>query len=442
MGGGIIQLAFYGAQDIYLTGNPSISFFKSVYKTYTNFSLESKRLELNKTLLYFNENTTYICKVLRHADLVTNMYLCIDLPNIYDTAYEFKWVENIGEVIIDNIELYIGGSLIDRQYGEWFHIWNELTLSIDKRALYNKMIGNTLDMNNPQKANNGVYPSRSIVSGVPSIKGRQLIIPLNFWFNNNTGLALPLIGIQYQDVEIHIELRKLIDLYQVIDNTSMISKYVKPKNLEHTFTNFIAGDVTGINSTALEINPYIEANYVFLDEIERKEFALNSMDYLIEQVIKVDEYYLKNRYNIVNLQLHNPVKELIWVIKKNNNTDSNDWFNFNDNLLTENILKKARILFNGLDRVEEKSSEYFNLIQAYQHHGQTKDGIYLYSFSLKPHMFQPTGACNMSIINKIQLYLDINTPVIDDYNYDVTIYSVSYNYLRVLGGRANIAFHL
>ena len=439
MGGGLNQLVFVGAQNLYLTGNPSISFFKSVYHTHTNFSMESKRLELNKSILYFNENTQYICKVKRHGDLVSEMYLCLDIPDIYNnnSSYEFKWVENLGEVIVEKYEIYIGGSLIDKQYGEWLHIWNELTLSTDKRNIYNQMIGNTIDLYDPKTYNNGTYPDHVLSSGLTSIKGRQLIIPFKFWFNNNLGLALPLKGIQYQDVEIHIELKKITDLYLLFDGTN----YIRPNSLfvDHSIDNFIDTQIYN-NNTYLEINPYIEANYIFLDNIELNDLIKKNIEYLIEQVSRIDYSYLNNEYNMINLTLQNPVKELIWVFKRTDNKDNNKWFNFIDN--DTDILKSARILFNGLDRIEDKNASYFNIIQPYQHHTNTKNGVYVYSFSIKPSMYQPSGFCNMSMINKIQLYTVINTPLSVDYQYDISIYAVNYNFLRVLSGSANVAFNL
>ncbi len=436
-----MQLTFIGGQNIYLTGNPQISFFKAVYKTHTNFSMESKRLDVNKTTLNFTEITNIICKVLRHGDLVSQMYLCINIPNIYsDNIKCFKWVENLGLTLINTIEIYIGGSLIDKQYGEWMHIWNELSLPLSKKSLYNKMIGNTIDIFDPAENNNNIYPSHTLGSGIPSIKGRQLVIPLNFWFNNNIGLSLPLISMQYHEVEIRIELKSLNDLYKIIEG----GDYVRPAltDITHYFNQYVDTSEFVISDKDIDLDIYIEANYIFLDNLEREEFAKKEIDYLIEQIVRIEGNYINTSNNIITLNLHNPVKELVWVLKKSDLNLSNDWFNFTDSNLNENIIKKCRLIMNGLDRVEEKNSEYFSLIQPYQHHGQTKDGIYLYSFSMKPNVFQPSGVCNMSKVNKIQLYLNLNVPYLNTYTYNLNIYSISYNFLRVISGRANVAFHL
>jgi hypothetical protein len=312
------------------------------------------------------------------------------------------------------------------------------------------MIGNTLDMTDPKNyaiqlagGNNGNttidYPANSI-GGNASIKGRQLIIPLNFWFNNNIGLALPLISIQYQEVELYIELKGLNELYLLKEGND----YVKPdiNDITHLFKNFIDITEVLITDSTIEVDPYLEANYIFLDNIEREEFAKKSIDYLIEQVVRVDTNYIKNEFNILNLALHNPVKELVWVIKRSDNELLNNWFNFVDKDLSSEIIKKCKLILNGLDRIEEKNGLYFSLVQPYQHHGQTKDGIYLYSFALKPSIFQPSGSCNMSKVNKIQLYLDLNIPANNSYEYNLSLYSISYNFLRVISGSANVAFQM
>ncbi len=441
MAGGLMQLTFIGGQNLYLTGNPQISFFKAVYKTHTNFSMESKRLDFNRTTLNIKDVTNIRCKILRHGDLVSNIYLCLNLPNIYSNDnYCFKWVENIGLALINNMEIYIGGLLIDKQYGEWIHIWNELTIPYNKQNLYNKMIGNIVELYDPEIFNEGTYPSSTQGSENPSIKGRQLIIPLTFWFNNNIGLALPLISIQYQEVEIRLELKALIDLYRIKENGFFIKPDISDPN--HQLLNYVNSNEINLNETDIEANIYLEANYIYLDNLEREQFAKKEVDYLIEQVIKIEKNYIDTKNEIIELNLHNPVKELVWVLKRSDTNLTNDWFNFTDVDLKENIIKKCKIIMNGLDRIEDKNSEYFTLIQPYQHHGQTKDGIYVYSFSIKPNTYQPSGSCNMSKINKIQLYLNLNTPIQNTYNYNLNIYSISYNFLRVISGQANVAFHL
>jgi hypothetical protein len=220
-------------------------------------------------------------------------------------------------------------------------------------------------------------------------------------------------------------------------------KYERP-NLSNMDELIRFVDTTEIikTDTELESNIYIDANYIYLDNLEREEFAKKEIDYLIEQIVKIESNYIDTENTAILLNLHNPVKELVWVLKRSDVNLNNEWFNFTDYELNKNIIKNCKLLMNGLDRLEEKNGEYFSLIQPYQHHGQTKEGVYLYSFAIKPNVFQPSGACNMSKVNKIQLYLNLNVPQNNTYTYNLNIYSISYNFLRVISGRANVAFHL
>ena len=183
MTGGFLQLVSKGAQDFYLTGNPQISFFKTVYRRYTNFSMDYYRINPENNIgLSENDITTYKFKIDRNGDLISNMYLVFTLPNVYsDNNTEFRWIENIGSNIVDRISVYLGGSLIDQHYGDWFDIWSELTLTDTKKNLYNEMIGNVLEMNNPalsplSDGNN--YPNRSLDQSIPSIQKRIIRLPL------------------------------------------------------------------------------------------------------------------------------------------------------------------------------------------------------------------------------------------------------------------------
>ena len=171
MPGGLMQLSAYGAQDFYLTGNPQISYFKTVYRRYTNFAMENYRINPQGNLgLTDNDTTNYRFEIKRNGDLISDMYLVFDLPSIYsDNGTQFKWIKNIGFNIINRVTIYIGGSLIDENYGEWFDIWNELTLPANKKDQFNEMIGNVPELYDPSSTHGyQTYPSASINSTIPS----------------------------------------------------------------------------------------------------------------------------------------------------------------------------------------------------------------------------------------------------------------------------------
>jgi hypothetical protein len=436
MPGGLIQLVAYGAQNVFLNGNPTISFFKKVYKTHTNFSTESMKVIFNKNYLNYGQSTHLICKIARNADLIQEIYFSFTIPDvkkIKGTDGEvFKFVKHLGEVMIDNYKIYIGGTLIDTQYGEWLHIWNELSVESSKKYGYDKLVGNIPELYMPDNYNR-------LKNGDIQVHKRRLYVPLKFWFNKNPGLALPLIALQYHEIEVHLEIRPYKELFTINDNAPGRSDWQKY-----------------FDSDKLNIDPYLEVNYVFLDSTERNFFAVNSQDYLIEQVVRIKFDRVKD-FDMNTLSLQNPVKEIIWVFSRDDNYRKNKWFEYTDyaynetitcnnvtctNQIEKEILKSATFMFNGIERFEEKDSSYFNLVQPYQHHTVVPSpGIYVYSFSLFPEQFQPSGTCNMSRINKIEIKTSVIPPPSDaTYNYSMDVYIVNYNFLRVTGGLGGLAY--
>jgi hypothetical protein len=446
MPGGLIQLVAYGAQNVFLNGNPSVSFFKKVYKTHTNFSTESMKVVFNRNYLNYDSSSILIAKIARNADLVQEIYFSFKVPNIKKFSNDgeledFRFVKNLGEVMIENYKIYIGGTLMDTQYGEWLHIWNELSIESSKKYGYDKMIGNIPELYMPDIYNN-------LTEGQIQIDSRRLYVPLKFWFNKNPGLALPLIALQYHEIEIHLEIRPFKDLVTINqskpDGTRSVSKY-----FDESLTD------------KLSIDPYLEVNYVFLDSVERNYIAVSSHDYLIEQVVRIPFKSVK-QFDINTLVLQNPVKEIIWVLNRDDVNETNNWFEYTDTQVEDvvqsendcdtpcrekemDILTSATFLFNGIERMEEKDASYFNLIQPYQHHSVVPSpGIYVYSFSLLPEQFQPSGSCNMSRIKKIELKTETIKPKpktdSDMYSYDMRVYVINYNFLRVKGGLGGLAF--
>ena len=435
MPGGLLQLVSRGSQDMLLTGNPSVSFFKKVFNTYTNFAMESVRVSIDKNTMNYSTSTIFISKLKRHGDLLNQIYFSVLIPPIMKiNSDNFEFVQKLGEAMLMEYHIYVGGSVIDRQYGEWLHIWNELTMSSDKRYGYDRMIGNVSELYSPD-------PISTVAIGDQLTAEYRIFVPLRFWFNRNPGLALPLVALQYHDVELHIELRPMKDLFTV--------NGIAPTNVHRSYFG---------ESEQIFVDPFLELNYIFLDNAERNFFANSSHDYLIEQISKLE---VKNVADVehIELPLANPVKEIIWCYSrsKDDTTEwSNDWFKYHVELPvpggthdtdecavhTRDIMAGARILFNGLERIERKEAAYFNLIQPFQHHTIIpKRGIYCYSFSINPEHFQPSGACNMSRIKRVHLALDKNRdPALTGVSFDVRVYIVRYNFLRVMSGLGSTAY--
>lgn len=404
MGGGLLQLSAVGAEDSYLSGNPQITFFKTIYRKYTNFSMEFISDEFKgSTTLSETTKTKFKCKINRNADLIGGLYFRFHLPNIFSSSYDnttlqnnpqnqkFKWIKNIGTTIISQISISIGGQIINTFDGEWLNVWSELNLTESAKKTYNEMIGNVPEIFDPQNApgNNSFYPSSSLdpeqtvdpedytktanpYRAPPSILARDIIVPIPFWFCNHNGQALPLIALQYNDVELELELRPLIDLYSIvetnIENEETYLQYVKPdpSRVEQRISNFLSEtlgseefslfyktysstettqrsidsrnykDIMNNKSfTMWDFNPIIDINYIFLEETERKRFSKVSHEYLIEQVNKFSFTGLVND-NYLDIPALHPTKNIVLTAKRSDVTLRNDWNNYT-NWKLENI---------------------------------------------------------------------------------------------------------
>ena len=430
MGGGLLQLVAYGAQDVYLTGNPQITFFKVVYRRHTNFSIESIRQSFSGNFNFGNRVTSQIS---RNGDLVSKMILEVDLPqlqniptNVWTDNQAHRYVNYIGLRLIKSVELEIGGQKIDKQYSDWMYIWNELSLPIEKHNGYQTMVGADTDMT--------------------SFKDTKLYIPFEFWFCRNIGLALPLIALQYHEVKVNIEI-------ETFENCTYIgSAYQKSAG---------TANIKNIKNATLY------ADYIFLDTDERRRFAQLSHEYLIEQLQYSGEDTIKKEQKSIQLTMNHPVKELVWTIKP----DDNDvWYNYttekfdcniagdsnfayklnsadlNYSNLTNTILGvvpsgqnpvvQASLQLNGNDRFTPRDGDYFSLVQQYQHHtniSQNK-GINVYSFALKPEEHQPSGTLNMSRIDTARLIVKSNS------SGTLKVWGTNYNVLRILSGMGGLAY--
>ena len=449
MSGGLMQLVAYGAQDIYLTGNPQITYFKVVYRRHTNFAMES----IEQTFMGnpdFGKKVTAL--ISRNGDLIHRVYLQVELPEI-DPSVSGRWTDEVGHHLIRVVELEIGGQRIDRQFGDWLQIWSSLTLPFGMRTTYNKMIGKTM----------------ALCSFNTQVKPRTtLYVPLQFWFCRNAGLALPLIALQYHEVKINMEFRPIELLW--VDTSGQVDPNIKNMHL---------------------LSCSLWVDYIYLDTDERRRFAQVSHEYLIEQLQYTGEESISNTSNKIRLSFNHPSKELIWVVQKDSNIGypgasvSNQWSNYQldafdvvgtpfamydgpnyggvgGNFSTTggatvganfgNPVVFAKLQLNGHDRFAGREGTYFNLVQLYQHHtsGSLSEGINVYSFGLKPEEHQPSGTVNFSRIDNATLQfavhpgtfqaIDPETGQITITTARVRIYAINYNVLRIMSGMGGLAY--
>jgi hypothetical protein len=433
MGGGLLQLVAYGAQDVYLTGNPQITFFKAVYRRHTNFAIEAIEQTFNGTPEFGSRVT---CQISRNGDLINRVYLQLRLTNTTNVIY----TKYFGLRVINYVEIEIGGQRIDKHYAHWLYIWNELSLPAAKRDGYNQMVGAF-----GGKVNQTDVSKSSI--------NQTLYVPLEFWFCRNVGLALPLIALQYHEVKINLN-------FETKDKCTLVG----------------TGADTGVNPS---FTASLWVDYIFLDTDERRRFAQLSHEYLIEQLQFTGEEAVSTTSVKSKLNFNHPCKELIWFLTNSDN-NLNNWFNYTTKLdsidvvdnSTETYITKlhydgltgnnsevmypsnpvvnAKLVLNGNDRFSQRTGAYFNLVQPFQHHENVpaNAGINVYSFALKPEEHQPSGTLNMSRIDTAVLNMEIynkSALLNTGYKYIATnsslfVYATNYNVLRILSGMGGLAY--
>ena len=518
----------------FLEANPQISFYKIVYRKYSKFAMENIKLDnLSRTTLDYDDNVIIKCDVPRNGDLLKSLYFTFELPNIYsgkkithhiNSNYEFKWIKNIGLNIFNHIKLKFNEQEIDKLYSDYLNIWKELNLEGDEKDIFNEHIGHIPELYDPKNSpgQNGNYPhitnkeqydkyigknielnGNKIVfnnynimenttdnysdSIFPSILGRKIKVPLSFYFCNNSGLAIPLIALQYTTISLEFEMKKFQDLYTIIDtkyteNSKSFNKRIKPGSEDHHQINNFT------NNFNYNIKPNVEGEYIFLDKDERERFAKYDHEYLIEQtkITNKDGLEIKNNKQETNTKIigFNPIKYLIWVVKRDDFKHINEWSNYtnwinpdippysngyiyseqfynlkstkhvfyNPNIAThknlynianlkKNILTNVKLEFDGNTRID-KDGDYFSKQQIYQHFKKNTNGIYVYSFSLNPLEFQPSGSCNFTNIHTAKMYFkkDLHTDNFNEHNYKAYIYLISYNILVIKSGQGGLKF--
>ena len=420
--GALMQLVAYGAQDVYLTGNPQITFFKVVYRRHTNFAIETIKQTLTGNNNFGGRG---VCKLSRNGDLVSQV--CLETTVTQDAGAD-RFNNRLGFNLIKDVELRIGGQKIDKQSGTWMLVWTNLTSTSNQAKLLDRLVGGDLSLANSGDDNDslktghtlrgGMYPA-----GTYPAAAKRLCVPLQFSFCRNPGLALPLIALQYHDVEIVVN-------YETLSNCSTTA----------------ADSTSKLSLTSLWVD------YIFLDTDERKKFAQNSHEYLIEQVQEQDDSVVAGS-NSMRLEFNHPVKELIWVNRSSGGANNNDKFiNFtetntetaqvngtgaqlirpgNGSLLTNTVLK-----LNGQERFnQQSSSNVFNYAQTYNYHtGTPLRGVNVYSFALRPEDHQPSGTCNFSRIDNASLNVTAGKAG------SLKVMAHSYNVLRIASGMGGLAY--
>jgi hypothetical protein len=411
-GGGLLQLVARGKQDIFLTGNPQMTWFKMVYRRHTNFAIESMPM-------YFDGDPDFgkriTCLIPRRGDLLGQVFLEVTLPalTLSSDRSAASYVNAIGHALIQEISIEIGEQEIDKQTGEWMEIWSNLTTTEELKFGFYDMIGK-LD---------GYIP--------PSLYGPlKLYIPLRFWFCKNPGLYLPLLALQYHPIRINITLRPLQQLFysrELIANCN----------------------TTTVNPVKIT-NMQLWGDYVYLDVDERRRFVSNAHEYLIEQIQYTPTIGIPatNASIPARVEFNHPIREFIFVLQRNVMQSFHEWFNYSSLAISEtgrrtDLLASALLQLDGQDRFDERDAGYFRLVQPWQRHTviPNEDFIYLYSFALRPEDLQPTGSMNASRMDNIVWQITTNqTTVPARGDCTIRVYATNHNVFRVVDGFGGLLF--
>jgi hypothetical protein len=473
--------------NVYTKKNNSNINFDIVYMF--EFSLKTEYQFSNYSILKNNEFKEklklFLINYRENTSLYNNQLFneLIKIKNIIDTEktdyYRFSWLPKIGLRLIDNIEISIGGQVIDRLNSNMLNIWYELSVSHNQINTFNNIIGNIPKLNTYNSNKKDSY---------------SLYIPLPFWFSKYTGISLPALALRYHDIQVNLKLKELIDCCTI-----------------ETIENKLSDNIN-INEIIKILNVSLYIDYVYIEQEERKKFGRNSLEFLIDQ----HQYLPVNNINSINinqlLYFVNPIKELLWtcqtkvwdryefvkiykfqyitnltndkikliigekhLIKKDDNIkiynskyynniykvintdetsitinsnfirDDYGYIEIINTIFSENTIDTLSITFNTLVRVTERDGMYYNLIQPWKHHKNIPSpGIYLFSFAINPEDYQPSGSCNMGLLDANQAFININ-PIFFEYmekNVSINFYARSINILKITEGMASLAFSI
>jgi hypothetical protein len=496
MPGGLLNIISIGNNNAILTGNPSKTFFRVTYSRYTNFGLQKFRIDYDGLRdLRLTEPSTFTFKIPRYADLLMDTYLVVTIPDIWSplyhpiqedglawTPYEFKWIKNLGCLMIQQIEITCGSLLLQRYTGEYLAAMVERDFSADKKDLFNKMSGNVSEFNDPANVDGraNTYPTAfySATSGgaEPSIRGRNIYVPINTWFTLNSQCAFPLVALQYNELVITVTMRPIQELFQVRDvfDTQNLFPYIQPDFNQSRFQMYrflqtppaviLNADAYSNKISTWNADIHLLATYCFLSKEETQVFASQDQVYLLKDVF---QYNFNNITGSQKLQVYSNgmISNWMFYFQRNDVNLRNEWSNYTNwpygsipvdleltttsNALEpslqygpginpfdgkntgiyitgdyhainqKEILVSMGILLNGEYRENLLESGIYNYVEKYTRTpGSAKEGLYCYNFCLNtsPFEYQPSGAINMSKFKTIELEIATVSPTIDAVN--------------------------
>jgi hypothetical protein len=478
MPGGLLNIVSVGSMNAFLTGNPSKTFFTVTYSKYTNFGLQRFRLDYDGSRdLRLTEASKFTFKMKRNADLLMDTYVVVTLPDIWspiyppteDTSmnwspYEFRWIEQLGALMIDNVEILCGSTTLQSYSGQYIAAMVDRDFSSEKRGLFDRMSGNTAEFNDPANWSARVnsypylpntYPSvkASPIAAEPSIRGRQLYIPINSWFTLDTRCAFPLVALQYNELIINVTLRPIQEMFRVRDvfDWTNYFPYVRPDFNQERFQmyRFLQSppvDLVYENQARLwNADVHIVATYCFLSDEEKRVFASKDQIYLVKDIFEYNYLNVTGSKKVKLESSSGMVSSWMFFFQRNDVNLRNEWWNFTNwpynNVLPKNVvldpessiyvtggayLQNQReimstfgVVMEGEYREQMLPSGIYDFVEKYTRtDGHGKSGLYLYNFGLStsPFEYQPKGALNLSKFKNIELEFTTFLPPVDMLN--------------------------
>ena len=510
-GGGLLTLVSYGQQNVLLSGNPQMTYFYKAFRRYSHFSMENVTTALEGPQeLSYDQTIRLRYKIQRIADLVSDMYFTFRIPDIYskyitptgslNIQNEFQWTRYLGAALIQNAAFFVGGQKIQEFDGTYIMSRALLDYDKDKLQKWKNLVGDIPELNNPADGlyagglQNQGYPtvlSNSIATSNsvsqlnrPSIFGRDIHVPLPFWFTENTAQSLPLLGLQYHDCEIQLTLNPIQQLYSTLDASGF---RVAPGYYVNSDSNSIYNntpiyanlpDISGVtmNNFLVDIGyskpnfnnwslyPRLQTTYIYLTDNDRRVFSSSPLSYLYQEVQQFPFLGLYNR-QLLDVECHNPVSRLLFITRRSDTTYRNDfanltnWFNYpkppfnpTPNVTTYlsnynssglllpqgqiDSIRNLRVLADGNEIQQEKPVDFFTRITPFRYlTGDSEDLIPVYSFALHSPTTQPAGSINTSRIKNFQVEVDVYPlPPNTTYTYNLYLYVESYNFFEVVSG--------
>lgn len=490
MGGGLLNLTSYGNENVILNGNPKKTFFKAVYKKHTNFGLQRFRIDYKGSrILNYNTPTVLDFKIPRYAEMLYDSYVCVTLPDIWSPfhefdptlptgsntlkPYQFRWIEELGTNMIREVEVYSGPIILSKFSGEYLSCLKERDFSSSKKDLWNRMTGNVPELNNPAFAGNrvNVYPNSMYVDTtgvIPSIQGRKLYIPLNLFFSDSSKMALPLVALQYQEINIKITFEPISKLYTIndVDNVTSSSgisyrRAPNPNVLHHQMWHFlnppqdISGSLSLYDQTRNDWNSDIHliSTYIFLGQDERRMVAQQPYKLLIKQIYEYEQLSVGGS-QITEFDSKDMVVNYMFRFRRNDVYLRNEWSNYTNwtynniqpqkitNILPsvngrrinnprnffitgaigdyfynkKEILVDMGVVLQGVYRENVMDAGIYEYVEKWKRtSGSAKDGLYCYNFCLDSErsIYQPSGAMNLNKFSKVSFEFNTLEPPIN-----------------------------